>query len=219
MTWIQPPGYVHVMMHNTWQTNGLNATVSSGAPARPKSKCDHYAFWTDHGCRTWSLGIQPCKITHEAIATLHKRTSGTDEFTLVGKGEYCMNEPADFQDGPKATATDEACKQHCLRGDKGGKTPAKVGVSASAQQSDDKATVVVRLSNTASTAATVAVTLSGAEFALGSTIETWTLSAKDELAANTPSNPTNVSPVKGSSTLGLPLTVPPFSAVVLVVSK
>ena len=31
MTWIQPPGFVHKMIHDTWQPNGVNATVQSGA--------------------------------------------------------------------------------------------------------------------------------------------------------------------------------------------
>ena len=43
------------MHHNTWQSNGLRVDVNASA-GPPVSTCDYYAFWTDKGCRTWSLG-------------------------------------------------------------------------------------------------------------------------------------------------------------------
>eukprot|EP01052_Picozoa_sp_SAG31_P047917 SAG31_NODE_9796_length_1226_cov_1.090506_2_plen_210_part_01 len=74
--------------------------------------CTHYAYWTDHGCRTWS---SPCA-THQP--TSHIETLYSRNGTAVGPGLICA-EPPDFRDGPRATASAALCRQHCLKGDKG----------------------------------------------------------------------------------------------------
>ena len=217
MTWIQPPGYVHVMFTDTWQGNGLNVTVDLGKPpAANQSSCNYYAYFSDKGCRTYSLGDATCKLSHDSIATLYKRHPGTNQFSLFSKGNFCAQQ-ADFQDGPAAAESDEICKQHCLHGDRGTSAPA-ASVSASAQQSDDGTTVVVRLANTASTAQNISIVFSGTEFA-EKIATTWLLSSSDGLAANTPANPTNVAPVKGTLSFGDTFALAPLSVLVATVSK
>ena len=84
------------------------------------ANCTAYGFWTDKGCRTWST---PCtqhdREPTSKIETLSVRTPGTDDFAVAGKGVICKGEP-DFRDGPRATPTDAACREHCLKGDHGG---------------------------------------------------------------------------------------------------
>ena len=217
MTWIQPPGYVHKMFHETWQPHGLAVNITAGGePAQ--SDCDYYAFWTDKGCRTWSLPENDaCSIAHASIATLYKRTAGTNNFTLVEKGAYCSQQ-ADFQDGPAAPESDSICRQHCLNGDKAGTTGA--GVTVSAQQSDDGQQIVVRIANTGTDSASIHVNFSGKMgFLKDPSATVWKLGSADPLAANTPARPTAVAPVKAGVgvTLRKPIVVPPISVAVLVV--
>eukprot|EP01048_Picozoa_sp_COSAG05_P004984 COSAG05_NODE_285_length_12188_cov_539.399537_7_plen_389_part_00 len=75
-----------------------------------------YGFWTDKGCRTWSSPCTAHKPTSK-IETLSIRKPGTNDFTVAGKGIICAGAP-DFDDGPHATPTDAACREHCLKGDK-----------------------------------------------------------------------------------------------------
>jgi hypothetical protein len=94
---------------------GVTAAASDGGVAA--KPCTAYAFWTDHGCRTWST---PCtkRGPTSHIETLSVRKPGTSSFTVAGKGEICSGAP-DFRDGPGATPTDAACRQRCLNGEHG----------------------------------------------------------------------------------------------------
>ena len=181
-----------------------------------QSDCNYYAYWTDKGCRTWSLSEDgACSFSNESIATLYKRTTGTNDFTVVGNG-YCSQQ-ADFQDGPAAPESDSICRQHCLKGDKGGQ-PA--GITASAQQSDDGKQIVVRVANTGKETASVQVSFSGKMgFLKDPSATVWKLGSRDPLAANTPARPAAVAPVKAGVgvTLRKPIVVPPISVAVLVV--
>jgi hypothetical protein len=218
MTWIQPPGYVHKMFHDTWQPNALAVNITTaGGGNPPRSDCNYYAFFTDKGCRTWSLGSKTCAVGKASIATLYKRTPGTDDFTVFGKGEFC-NQTADYQDGPAAAESDAICRKHCLDGNKGSDSTS--GVTASAQQSEDGKQIVVRLANTLHSAASVKINFSGKMGFLKDPAATvWQLSSADPLAANTPAQPTAVAPVKAGVgvTLRKPVAVPPLSVVVVVV--
>ena len=213
MTWIQPPGYVHVMHHNTWQSNGLSVTVNTSQNRRPQ--CDYYSYFSDQGCRTWSLGDKKCDVGKAGISTLHKRSPGTDDFALFGKGEFCT-QTADFQDGPGAAESDEICKQHCLKGDhSNGPSGYPAGVTVSAQQSNDKATTVIRLANTGAKAEAVRIKLSGSA---NTSATMWPPMFNDPLGANTPSDPTKILPLKTTVSLAAPLMIPPVSVAVLVVA-
>ena len=184
-----------------------------------QSDCNYYAYYTDKGCRTWSLPEDgACSFSNESIATLYKRTAGTENFTVVGPG-YCSQQ-ADFQDGPAAPESDSICRQHCLKGDKGGHPGAGVGVTVSAQQSDDGKQVVVRIANTGKETASIHVSFSGKMgFLKDPSATVWKLGSVDPLAANTPAHPTAVAPVKAGVgvTLRKPVVVPAISVAVLVV--
>ena len=58
-------------------------------------------------------------------------------------GVYCT-EAADFQDGPRATATDHACQVRCAEGQHTSASP----LTVSSQKSDGGDQLVVRLANT-----------------------------------------------------------------------
>ena len=58
---------------------------------------------------------------------------------MIGNNKYC-SEPAMYSDGPKATASDQACKQRCVS-NQGDSYSNKV----SAQISDDGKTVYIRV--------------------------------------------------------------------------
>eukprot|EP00729_Bicosta_minor_P005274 gene5274-28010_t len=210
------------MFTDTWQPNGLNVTVT-GAGGHSNA-CEYYAFFSDHGCRTW--GKQPGKAP---LVTLHNRTGNGNEFPVVGTGVYCSNDPI-FQDGPHNTPTDDACKAKCISGGSGSSS-----ITASAQQSADGKQTVIRLTNIGTTSTTVTVHLgkgkgssngvgidgkagSGFEFsAFGGRVDMWTLQSEscDQLAANTPSDPSKVSPVHAVVAFDGEVTLPCSSVVVL----
>jgi hypothetical protein len=205
------------MFHETWQKNGLTANITAGGEPN-QSDCNYYAYWTDKGCRTWSLAEDACSMSNESIATLYKRTAGTKDFTVVGHG-YCSQQ-ADFQDGPAAVESDSICRQHCLKGDKGGQPGADVGLTVSAQESDDGKQIVVRIANTGKETASIHVSFSGKMgFLKDPSATVWKLGSADPLAANTPAYPTAVAPVKAGVgvTLRKPIIVPAISVAVLVV--
>lgn len=207
---------LHQMFHETWQPNALAVNVTAGGnPVR--SNCDYYAYFSDKGCRTWSLPQnEACLFTNDSIASLYKRSPGTDDFTVVAKG-FCSQQ-ADFQDGPAAPESDSICRQHCLEGDKSAMS--RTGVTASAQQSEDGKQIVVRLANTGKDSASVHVSFSGKMgFLKDPSATVWKLGSADPLAANTPAHPTAVAPVKAGVgvTLRKPIVVPPISVAVLVV--
>ena len=197
------------MYHNTWETNGLKVTI--GAPPAVTSKCMAYAFFGDKGCRTWeskcTVGKWPEKPCpgKASCPTLHKRANlTTDEFTLIGRpsdGSFCT-ETADFSDGPNDTPTDAACKQHCLKGDKTNPVPNGGEVSVSAQASDDKSEVVIRIANPKPVASSVTIKLIDGDHAdarAGGSAVRWSLKSTDPMGANMPSNPISISPVKVTS--------------------
>lgn len=163
--------------------------------------------------------------------TLHNRTGDGNEFPVVGTGVYCNNDPI-FQDGPHNTPTDDACKAKCIIGGSGSSS-----ITASAQQSADGKQTVIRLTNIGTTSTTVTVHLgkgkgssngvgidgkagsgSGFEFsAFGGRVDMWTLQSEscDQLAANTPSDPSKVSPVHAVVAFDGEVTLPCSSVVVL----
>jgi hypothetical protein len=95
----------------------LAACWSAAVASGPSKPCSAYAFWTDHGCRTWSTPCTKHSPTSK-IETLSIRKPGTNDFTVAGHGIICAGAP-DFRDGPRATPTDAACREHCLNGDHG----------------------------------------------------------------------------------------------------
>ena len=98
----------------------FEAVAPAPAPEAEATKpCTAYAFWPDHGCRTWPSCTRTIKTSGHVVPTLHKRKGATNDFTLAGRNEICAG-PPDFDDGPGATPTDAACKAHCLKGDHGG---------------------------------------------------------------------------------------------------
>jgi alpha-L-arabinofuranosidase len=91
-------------------------------------------------------------------------------------------------------------------------------VSLSAQQSDDRSVVVVRLSNTSPASVPVSISLNGS---FQPSANVTTLSASQIDAANPPGAPTAISPVSQTMTLGNParLSLPGYSFTVIVFSK
>jgi alpha-L-arabinofuranosidase len=117
------------------------------------------------------------------------------------------------------TSSGAVCQQRCIKGE--GKYNG--GISASAQQSEDKATVVVRLANTADKSMSVVLDVPGYN---STSASVWVLvSSMDTLDgqktdANTPSQPERVSPVlKQAVDLSAPLVLPPISAAVAVLTR
>ena len=91
-------------------------------------------------------------------------------------------------------------------------------MTASAQQSDDKNRVVVRLANPLQYAMPVEMTLMGGATPFVATQEVIILTAADPMAANTPSNPTAVSPTASHIQNGK-LLMPPYSVAVVVFKR
>lgn len=188
-------------------TNGLSSLYHHSYA----SFCDYYAFFGDH-CNTW-VGRCTQQPWTGNMSVLH-RNWHNGSYPVIATGVFCDNAPdfQDWPDWPNATHTDERCRQRCLAN-----SPS--ALSASAQMSDDGNTVVVRLANTARTPTTVIV-----EVARGSRKDTvshatlWMLSSPsgNMLDANTPAEPTRVSPVKSTAPANGSITLPAWSAAVVV---
>eukprot|EP00326_Haptolina_ericina_P019719 CAMPEP_0181193292 /NCGR_PEP_ID=MMETSP1096-20121128/13742_1 /TAXON_ID=156174 ORGANISM="Chrysochromulina ericina, Strain CCMP281" /NCGR_SAMPLE_ID=MMETSP1096 /ASSEMBLY_ACC=CAM_ASM_000453 /LENGTH=221 /DNA_ID=CAMNT_0023282751 /DNA_START=12 /DNA_END=677 /DNA_ORIENTATION=- len=212
MSWVQPPGYVHVMHTATWQPNGLRVAISNGPPAG----CDYYAFFGDH-CRTWVGRCTRRPWTGGTHSSLH-RNMHNGSFPVIAKDTFCDNVPdfQDYPDWPNATSTDEGCRQRCL-------THSPSALSASAQRSDDGKTIAVRFANTADAPITLRLnvthngSVNGGGPHLGNAT-LWTLASPigNILDANTPAEPTRVSPVKSAAPADGSLTLPAWSAAVVV---
>jgi hypothetical protein len=169
------------MIGDTWASKGLQTTLSAG----PSNTCRWYAWWSDHGCRTWGSAdcTEAASPSGGPNVTLHKRIAD-GSFPTVATGKYCTETPT-FKDGPGATASDAECKQRCIDG--AGALPPVV---ASTQLSDDGTTAYVRVA--ASAAASVTLTLKGAP--VTGQVKMTILQADDLNAANSPANPTAISP-------------------------
>lgn len=91
-----------------------------------------------------------------------------------------------------------------------------VNLSASAQQSDDGKTLVVRLANVGKGEVTLSMEVRGRHI-LGQATQ-WLLASpsRDRLDANTPSEPERVSPVKSTIDASAGITLPPVSVAVVV---
>lgn len=98
-------------------------------------------------------------------------------------------------------------------------------VSVSAQQSDDGKTLAVRLANTGNHSVTISlesVTTGGWSrlgFVSNATLHLLASPTNNELDANTPGEPTRVSPVISTMNIGNKLVLPPVSAAVVVMKK
>ena len=88
-------------------------------------------------------------------------------------------------------------------------------LSASAQQSDDGKTLVVRLANVGNTSVTMRLNISGGSISRDATV--WLLSSPsgDQLDANTPAEPTRVSPVRRVVSAAADIVLPAVSAAVV----
>jgi len=137
MTWIQPPGYVHAMITQTWADQALSVT--------------------------WATNSNSNKYNNK------KRFSS-----------------------------------------------AATPYAVSAQKLKDNSKFYVRAVNNQGSATTLTLTITG--MATKPTVNVWTLSNTNLNAANTPSNPTNVSPVQSTLNIpsgGGPITLPSYSFVIL----
>lgn len=240
-SFLQPPGLVHELVQNTWQPNALSATVGTNA-----SRCGFVSFDNASSeCKTWGgwcqgpLGCNPAQVQKygQSVGCPWSPLYAVQPGPVPGGGSGrlapnatlwgCYNQPS--WSGPASTV--EECKSRCTDGahNYGGGT-----LTASAQQSADRHTVVVRLSNMDSKPVAVTINLDATTGRLESagpaeqeeaeqqyTATMWTMNSADPLAANTPARPAATVPRRHAAAINLsqPVWMEPTAVAVLVLER
>jgi hypothetical protein len=183
MTWLQPPGYVHVMFAQTWAETTVRATRAADGPVTYTLQTPG-GFLAD-GDDVWS-GLATLAQA-EALCTFN--FSGCVGITFAGADPspttpVQMYLKSAFQFSPASGwNTYESSRE--LN---------SLPFSAQLTGGGGK-TLVVRAVNAGNASAPLAFSLAGAAFS-GADGDGWTLSAPSGSADNTPGNPTAVAPVR-----------------------
>jgi hypothetical protein len=189
MTWFQPPGYVHVMLAQTWaSTTYLSQLTSSAAP--------HYALQMPGGFLAEGGDLFVGELTVAEAEALCTNLTGCVGFTF-GSNDTNPATPVRMYLKDQAEFS-PASGWQTYRSSR-----ADLVLAASAHITADGKTFVARLVNQHNDTQPVTLSLSGpVSLSTAASGTTWTLAppagVQPAQADNTPGNPTYIAPVHGS---------------------